>query len=196
MSFSRVWTGSLLALSISCTALGCGTESSGGGGGSGGSEGAGNSNANTSFTCCINQEPYACPDQAAFDQCSGGVADVAACHSACGADPGCHAQCDAMLGTPDPSGCTSDPTLSCNSTLCNGVGFGACDIDADCDSSAHCTDGACFSNEAGSSCDIDADCGSSNHCTDGCCHTNTSGSPCDIDADCGAGTCENGTCAG
>lgn len=204
MSFSRILSGSFVALSLSSVVLACGTGGSGGSDASGGSASSGTSpsstgtgtHANTSFTCCINQAPYACPDQAAFDKCSGGIADVAACHAACGPDPSCHAKCDGMIGTPDPSACVSAPKLSCKSTSCNGVGFGKCDLDADCGSNEHCTKGACFSNDAGSSCDIDADCGAANHCTQGCCHTDTAGSPCDIDADCGAGTCENGTCSG
>lgn len=147
------------------------TPGNGNGNGSGDPANPGGSSS-SKYSCCINDVHYKCPDQAAFDKCSGAPAGGQDCEAKCApGDVKCLMDCaDARSKTShDPSACTKTTEACPSSNSCSGVGTGKCSIDADCGSGNHCTDGKCYANRLGSPCDIDADCGSGNECTNGKC---------------------------
>lgn len=143
------------------------------------------------FECCIDGAPYRCPDQDAFDQCTGGFDPT--CFERC-TTPDCFDTCIAMMemAAPDPSGCFSDATVTCEATSTCSAGT-ACDYDDDC-SSGNCTNGHCWGSSTGCACDYDDDCTSGN-CTNSRCEGNGFGSPCDYDDDCTSSNCTDGTCS-
>ena len=197
----------LSGLAIACSSAtdpnsnGASTNGTNPGGSSGSSGGDGSSGGSSSskYSCCINDVFYKCPDQAAFDKCSGAPAGGQDCEAKC---PPADVQC--LMGCADArSKASHDPSACAKSTeacpeasgSCNNIGSGSCSVDGDCSSGNHCTGGKCYSNTAGSKCDVDGDCGSGNHCTGGKCYANKFGSPCDVDGDCGSGNeCKSGTC--
>ncbi|NUO47942.1 MAG: hypothetical protein HOV80_03700, partial [Polyangiaceae bacterium] len=87
----RFWLGSALVVGfLAGTVLACGStdEGDGGEGGSGSEEDGGGtkstgSSTKSSFTCCINDTNYTCPNKAAFDKCAG--FDIDGCMQACSA---------------------------------------------------------------------------------------------------------------
>ena len=197
----------LSGLAIACSSAtdpdsnGASTNGTNPGGSSGSSGGDGSSGGSSSskYSCCINDVFYKCPDQAAFDKCSGAPAGGQDCEAKC---PPADVQC--LMGCADArSKASHDPSACAKSTeacpeasgSCNNIGSGSCSVDGDCSSGNHCTGGKCYSNTAGSKCDVDGDCGSGNHCTGGCCLDNAAGSKCDVDGDCGSGNhCTGGKC--
>jgi hypothetical protein len=152
------------------------------------------------FSCCINGVGYACPNEAALDQCAG--FDIDGCMAACSPEDfecidACFAQWE--TSTPDPSACTEDASVTCESTSsgpgggCVGQWDGAmCDVDGDCPS-LNCFDSRCYANDPGNPCDVDADCSSLN-CYASCCYGNDAGDPCDVDADCASLNCYQNVC--
>lgn len=132
MSTSRIigFAGSLFSLTVLVAACGdSSSDGSGNGNGSGSRE---------SFECCIDGDPFKCPDQAATDQC---------------------------FDDRDSSGCNADSSIQCNSNTCSG-GAKACSVDDNCDNGDHCTNSCCYANAVGSPCDADSDCGSDGACSD------------------------------
>ncbi len=150
------------------------------------------------YTCCLNDTGYICPDQRSFDACAG--FDLGACLERCtGPDFTCMDTCFDKLDSaePDPSGCMSDPNATCESGGPSGGSCragSACDYDDDCDSK-NCADGFCYENAVGCKCDYDDDCDSKN-CTGGACAGNGRGDACDYDDDCDSRNCTGGKCAG
>ncbi len=209
----RFWLGSALVVGfLAGTVLACGTadEGDGGEGGSGSEEDGGDkssgSSSKSSFTCCINDTNYTCPNKAAFDKCAG--FDIDGCMQAC--DPGdfaCQDDCFAQWGMSDndPSDCNEDPDASCGGPTtssgptttsgpggnCSDNGAG-CDLDDDC-CSGNCANNTCESNDVGSPCDLDDDCDSGN-CYSNVCNGNSAGDGCDLDDDCNSGNCFNNEC--
>jgi hypothetical protein len=190
----------------------CGSEGSDGGeGGSGdgaGGPGSTGSSAKSSYTCCINDTNYTCPNKAAFDKCAGGF-DIDACMQACEiGDFACQDECFMQLddASPDPSDCNEDPEAQCSPsgptsgpTSSSSTGGGncseppaACELDNDC-CSGNCTGNQCRTNDVGEPCELDDDCDSGN-CTNGECHGNGPGSACELDDDCSSSNCADGVC--
>jgi|GEM_PF-2798910 hypothetical protein len=84
--------------------------------GSDGSSGSGGSGSNNcqggdQFCCTLNCQYYSCPDDVAFEKCSGGFG---ACIDACPPDDMmCEINCLENTGQPDPSACTRKPEFDC-----------------------------------------------------------------------------------
>ena len=188
-----------------CLAAACGTEEGDDGEGGSGAESAGSGNAKSSgggtksngsgtFTCCINDTNYTCPNEAALDKCAG--FDIDGCMQACSPmDFECQDACFAAwtMSEPDPSDCNEDPEAQCGVGACFGDKTGSsCDIDADC-STLNCFESECYETAPGNPCDIDADCSSLN-CYQSCCYGTDTGDPCDIDADCASLNCFENVC--
>ena len=142
-------------------------------GGSGGGDGSSGGSSSSKYSCCINDVFYKCPDQAAFDKCSGAPAGGQDCEAKC---PPADVQC--LMGCADArSKASHDPSACAKSTeacpeasgSCNNIGSGSCSVDGDCSSGNHCTGGKCYANKFGSPCDVDGDCGSGNECKSGTC---------------------------
>lgn len=180
-------------------------ETGSGGGNQGSSSTSGTTGAGTgattgtgsgSFTCCLDDTNYSCPNQAAFDKCVG--FDIDGCLMAC--DPadftcidGCFEQANGA--THDPSDCTEDASAQCTPGpgSCEGTYTGQmCDSNLDC-GSQNCVDNKCYETANGNPCESNLDCGSQN-CTDGCCYSNDPGSPCESNLDCSSQNCYNGSC--
>src|SRR5690349_16215259 len=92
-------TGWLAILALSCAGLltACGSGGGGTGGTGGGGGGGQTTSGSSTFHCCLNDQSYDCPDQAATDECAGKPFDVGACLAACNAsDPTCAANCSSM----------------------------------------------------------------------------------------------------
>jgi hypothetical protein len=175
-------------------ALGCAPSTPAPGGADGGTVLPGTDGGGSAgrFECCINDVGYRCPTEAALNQCAGGFDPE--CFSRC-MTPDCFDACARMQAEamPDPSGCTADATVTCESAgVC--IRGSACDLDSDC-ASDNCTDGYCYDNGEGCACDLDSDCTSDN-CTDGLCRGNGVGAPCELDSDCTSDNCTGGECQG
>ena len=159
--------------------------------------GGGTTQSGTQYgSCCLNDSYYSCSTKAAFDQCAG--FDIGACHDGCGADFGCHMQCDTQAAstTHDPSACARDAshdnTCGTISGSCVGTRGVACSYSSQC-SSNNCTDGHCYGTAVGNPCGYSSQC-ASNNCTNGCCSGNSTGSACSYSSQCNSNNCTNGRC--
>ncbi len=177
----------------------CGAESEGSGEGGGGSAPQGKSSTSSaagSYTCCLDDVHYACPDEASFDQCSG--FDIDACMQACAeADFACQDGCfqQWVSAAHDPSECVVDPAGSCGPQ--GGVTSGGPDSTGSgpgaSTSTGGCRDESAF-------CDHDTDC-CSTVCTDGFCQESDTtclhdGGFCETGFDCCSLDCVSGFCVG
>jgi hypothetical protein len=180
-----------------------GAGASGAGGSGSGNNGSGASGNNGSgagmpgtFECCLNGVGFACPSDAALDQCIG--FDIDGCLAGCSFDDfecqdACFAQLD--MSTPDPSACTQDASVTCdgNPGVCVGDWDGTnCDQDSDC-SSLNCFDQKCYATDAGNPCEQDSDCSTLN-CYESCCYDTGAGNPCEQDSDCSSLNCFENQC--
>lgn len=157
-----------LVAMMAVAAVGCGGSGGDGGDGSGGSGSGGStgkggsdstshsssSGSTSSFECCINQDRYSCPDEAAADQC-------------------------ANFANPDPSGCTHLST-PCGSSTSSGSSSGSSssgdpqkkDVGVQCKSDDECKSDACIFKPntvvgiCSQQCESWADCPSFWDCTD------------------------------
>lgn len=198
--------GYLGLLVVAGVLAGCGGEE-GGEGGAGGSESTGKgsgagkgSGSGNSYTCCINDAFYLCPNKAAFDQCAG--FDIDGCMSACSFDDfECQDACFASWTSSDhdPSACEEDPAGTCGDT--GGVTSGGATSGgatsgsgpSGSTSSGGCQDESAF-------CEYDLDC-CSNVCTDGFCQESDTtclhdGGFCETGFDCCSLDCIDGFCVG
>ena len=154
------------------------------------------------FSCCLNGQGYACPDEQTMDRCATGDFDLPGCLDACGPDDmdcpnGCFDRLDSA--TPDPSDCTPDQR-ACNADRSDDCSseHEACETSGDCCGALTCGDngycaplGDCVG-EFGQ-CDSDLDCCSGFTCQGlGTCRA----TGCESDLDCASGNCVDGECQG
>lgn len=172
---------------------GSGSSGGGNGAGSGNGSGAGNGTGNPTgggtYECCLPSGNYSCPDEAAFDACAG--FDIDGCLDGCALDDfTCQEDCFDQLfdATHDPSGCTADASVDCNSTGSGPSGPGATSGPGPSSSS-----GGPQCSEILSGCDYDDDC-CSNNCAGNTCYGNSFGDPCEYDDDCDSTNCYDGIC--
>ncbi len=161
------------------------------------------SNTGPSQYCCVSGAYYACPTQAALQQCTG--FDVGGCFQSCApTDLSCTRACGQKASTAhtDPSACTHQAS---NDAIC------AFDGGASSTSSTSGTPGpapapapttpptpknSCGGYFLGTTCGVGGQCIGGGHCTQNKCYPDDVGNPCTFSNDCGSGNhCAAGCCA-